>query len=144
MTMASIPSSTIGAHISYMALSVGYSYSIGKIFNYKQGACKNFGFQFTCALFAAEFYHSTNNGGTIIRKFKYPGGAYYNIDLPGLQLKSYGADAYFFFNNKKYSHAAAYCYSKIQKKSAGSLIAGVTLSRQSVGVDLSSAPKEIM
>ena len=143
MTMASIPASTIGAYLSFSGLSAGYSYSIGKIFNYKEGACQNLRFQFNCALLAAEWYYSHNDGGTKIRNFTQEGVEFRNIDLPGLTLNSYGIDVYYFLNNKKYSQGAAYNFSKIQKKSAGSFIFGASISHQSVEIDLTKVPPEI-
>ena len=54
----------------------------------------------------------------------------------GLKRESYGLDAYYIFNHTHYSQAAAYCFSKYQKRSAGSLMAGIYLSHQDVVMNM--------
>jgi len=46
-------------------------------------------------------------------------------------------DAYYIFNHTHYSQAAAYCFSKYQKRSSGSLLAGIYPSHQDVVMDMS-------
>ena len=73
----------------------------------------------------------------------YNDGRWFKYEFPGLRLESYGIDVYYFFNNKRYSHGAAYSFSKIQKRSAGSLIAGLTVSSQDVDIDFSGLPDDM-
>jgi len=46
--------------------------------------------------------------------------------LSDARLYGFSANAYYVFNNKKFSYPAAFSYSQIQKKNAGSIIAGVS------------------
>lgn len=135
---------TVGAHLSYMAVSVGYTLDFSNIIGNKPSNLKKFEFNFSCALFSAEAYYSENNGGSKIRHFgDYENGKWITYDFRGLSLKTFGLDAYYFFNNKKYAQGAAYNFSKIQKKSAGSLIAGITISNQDIYMDFSTLPIEM-
>ena len=137
----------VGASISFLGVSLGYSLNVDKYFSDEPVKQKRFDFNFTCALLAVDAFYSKNNGTTNINKLNdYKN---YNIFKPdynftGLTIETYGLDAYYFLNNKKYSQSAAYGFSKYQKKSAGSLIAGVTFSRQNVSIDFNSLPQEIL
>lgn len=146
--MASNIAPNIGAYISYMALSLGYSMNIDNVFGGEPVKHKRFDVNFSCALVAFDLYYSKNSGNTMITQL---GDTYRNYNLfkadyefSGLTLESYGADMYYFFNNRKYSQGAAYSYSKYQKRSAGSMISGLTISRQNVKIDFNTLPPEII
>ena len=47
-----------------------------------------------------------------------------------------GLTAYYFFNNRRYAQAAAYCFSKYQKRSSGSWLAGFSLQHFDVSFDV--------
>ena len=136
----------IGGSISYMAASLGYMYNIDNLFGGERMKHKKWEFQFTCALIAFDAYYSKNTGSTNLTRL----GSYtdYNLfksnyNFSGLKLESYGIDLYYFFNNKKYSQSAAYSYSKYQKKSAGSAIAGVNISRKDIRMDFNDLPVDV-
>lgn len=134
----------IGGYISYMAVSLGYSFDVGNLFFGQPLTHNKFDFQFTCALLSASVYYNKNTGGTNILRFgDYDEGSRIRYEFPDLRLESYGIDVYYFFNNKRYSHGAAYSFSKIQKRSAGSLIAGITISSQDVDMDFASLPDDM-
>ena len=57
----------------------------------------------------------------------------------GNEFYSYVLDGYYAFNHRKFSYPAALAQSKIQKKSAGSLLAGISLS--SMGVTMADVPE---
>ena len=57
-----------------------------------------------------------------------------SVDIEGAELFSYLIDGYYAFNNRKFSYPAALAQSKIQKRSAGSLLAGFSFS--AVGIDM--------
>ena len=141
LSMISNVSINFGAYVSYMALSVGYSGEVNRLFDGRGTGQRKLEFQFTCALLAADGYWVKNTGGTNIKRFgDYNGGQWVNEAFPGLVRESYGADIYYFFNHRKYSQGAAYSFSKLQKRSAGSMIAGLTISHQNVGLDFAKLP----
>ena len=137
--------SNIGAYIQYMAVSVGSSYDIGKLFKKHEPTHKKYEFGFNCARFNAEIYYHENTGGTFIRRFgKYDGGKIIKEDFPGVQLYNFGIDAYYFFNNRKYSQGAAYNFSKFQKKSQGSFLIGFSYANLKLTFDFDKLPENLM
>ena len=122
--------STVGVSLTYMAVSVGYDINVTKLFNGIQGVRKKWEFQFCCSLLALDAHFSQNTGATRITRMGAQTGK--SIPFTGIDNKSAGVEAYYFFNNKKYSQAAAYNYSKLQLRSAGSFIAGFSFNYQDV------------
>ncbi len=142
--MLSNINANIGPYIAFMAVSIGYQYNISKLMGQNVESQKSLNFNFNTALFTVDAHYSENNGGTIIRRFgDYKGGHRLHKHFADLKLLSYGIDAYYFFNNKRYSRSAAYNYSKYQLRSQGSLIAGFTVSHQSIKMDFSSLPEDM-
>lgn len=146
--MSSHIDSNIGAYLSYMAVGFGYTFNIDNLLAGEPIKRKRFDFNFNCSLIALDAYYSKNTGTTSILRL---GNYYkdYNIfdadyRFSGVTLEAYGLDLYYFFNNKRYSQGAAYSYSKYQKKSAGSFIGGLTISRQNVKMDFNLLPDEII
>lgn len=135
----------VGAYLSYMAVSVGYMFDAGYVFDGQPVSHKKWDFQFSCALFSADMQYTTNTGSTVIRRFgNYAKGKWINYPFSAMNAESYGIDACYYFNNKKYSQGAAYSYSKYQKRSAGSLITGITISSQDVSMDFSELNNEMI
>lgn len=131
----------IGAHLCFMAVSVGYDFNANNIFGQPASTRSNFEFNFTCALFAANYQRTSTKGGTRITQFgTFDLGKKGYFDFDGVSQSGYGLDLYYFFNHRKYSQAAAYCYSKYQLKSAGSLIMGFNHTHQEVDLDFSMLP----
>lgn len=63
-------------------------------------------------------------------------------DLRDTRLTAYSLSGYYVFNRKKFSFPAAFTHSWIQKKSAGSFLAGLTLYTGKFDVDLNVATPE--
>lgn len=134
----------LGASLQYMAVSYTYSVDLshmisGGTINYKKQE-----FSFNCARFSADAYYYSNDGGTYIRTF----GNYNNkrpvkIPFSGVEMQTFGVDAYYFINGYKYSQGAAYNFSKIQKKSHGCFMVGLSYCNQDVDMDFSKLPEEL-
>ncbi|MDE6008612.1 MAG: DUF4421 domain-containing protein [Muribaculaceae bacterium] len=144
MHMVSEPCSSLGFWLTYMAVSVGYDINLSKYFTGNSNNRKRFDFQFNCSLFAAELYLISNDVGTTITRFG-TGDDSYRVDIPfyGINTRTLTLDAYYFFNHKKYSHAAAFSFSREQVKSAGSLFAGFSYFDQRYSFDFSSLPYDM-
>lgn len=143
MMMVSDPTTTIGFHLTYMAVSVGYDLNVGKYFGGGESR-KQFNFQFNCSLFAADFYYMTNDIGSTITRFGPSGGSKsVDVDFQGVNNKSWGLDTYYFFNHKNYSQAAAFAFSKVQVKSSGSFYAGFSVSRYWYDFDFNRLPENM-
>ena len=144
LTLASNVSANLGAYISYMAVSIGYSFDLGKIFGGKPVSQNKFEYNFSCALFNVDVYYFKNQSSCIRRFDEYNGGKAISEHFPGLTLKAYGVDAFYFFNNKKYSQGAAYNFSKYQLRSAGSFIAGLSISHRDTKLDFSKLSEPLI
>ena len=140
--LISRPSTSVGIHLTYLAVSVGYDMNLTSIFHGIKEARKRFQFGFNCALFGAEVYKETNAVGTRLTRF----GSLRHLDIPydGMHSNSWGIDVYYFFNNKRYSEAAAFSFSKIQVRSQGSFYAGLSIYSQNYDFDFSGLEKYLL
>lgn len=142
--MRSHASTTVGFYLTYLALSVGYDANIRQIFGGERDARKRWRFGFNCMLFAAEFYYVRNNSGTVITHFgdrKQPERI--RLAFNDLDTFTWGVDAYYFFNHKRYSEAASFNFSRIQLKSQGSFYTGFSIYTQKLNFNFSKLPAEM-
>lgn len=137
--MNSHPSTSLGLYATYLAVSLGYDINVSKLFGNAEHSRKRFRFGFNCMLFAAELYVMNNNGSSTIKRF----GQYNKLRIPyyGVDNTTWGVDAYYFFNHKKYSEAATFNYSRIQKRSQGSFYTGFSMYVQKLYFDFNNIPK---
>ncbi len=134
--------SDVGANLGFMALNIGYTINANNLIGNPTNYRKNMRYSFTCGLFAANVIRTDTRGGMKITHF---GERKLNKRLAfnNIYQSNTEVDLYYFFNNKRYSQAAAYCYSKYQLKSAGSFIAGLNYGKQSIDLDFSQLPAEL-
>lgn len=139
--MHSDNSTSAGLYLTYLALSVGYDINLSKIFGDSSPARKRFRFGFNCMLFGAEFYMSKNDVGTTIKRF----GKYDHLKMPfnGVNNSTWGLDAYYFFSHKRYSEAATFSFSRIQRKSHGSFYTGFSIYSQKLDFDFNVLPEPL-
>ena len=133
--------SLFGFHISGMGLSFTYMINARDLLAGNFIRNRRLQFSFTTSRIFVEAYYRKNDQSSvhIHRLGKWMGTEIFN----GLKREGYGLDAYYIFNHTHYSQAAAYCYSKYQKRSAGSLMAGFYLSHQDVVMDMSTLDSEL-
>ena len=134
-----------GGYLQYMAVSVGYSLDLSNIIGNKAQNHKKLEFSFSCQRFSVDDYFNTNNGGSYLRTFgRYKDGHLFKKYFPGVTLSTYGIDAYYFINHRRYSQGAAYNFSRIQRKSAGSWIVGFSYSNIDISMDFTQLPYPLM
>ena len=134
--------SNIGVSLSFMAVSVGYSVNVSNLIH-GSNLSNKVDFSFTCARFTADAYYWENSNETnVIYTDKSISNERYKFKQSGINRKAMGVTAYYFFNNRRYAQAAAYCFSKYQKRNAGSWLAGVSLQHYDVKFDLEQLPEE--
>lgn len=142
--MRSDASTTIGLYLTYLAVSVGYDANVRQIFGGEGDARQRWRFGFNCMLFAAEFYYVRNNSGTNLTRFgdkKDP--MHYDMPFKDLDTTTWGVDAYYFFNHKRYSEAASFNFSRIQLKSQGSFYTGFSIYTQKLNFNFSRLPEDM-
>ncbi len=138
--------SSVGLSLAFMAVSVGYTVSVSNLVH--GGKISNkVDFSFTCARFTADaYYWENNNDINITYKIKNVEGidnGLHKLRQSGVSRKAMGLTAYYFFNNRRYAQAAAYCFSKYQKRSAGSWLAGFSLQHFDVKFDMEKMSEDM-
>jgi len=143
--MMSDPYANIGAYIQYMAVSIGYSFDVRNLIDGGAIDHKKFEYTFNCARFNIEGHYWENNGSTYIRTFgDYNKGHLIKKRFDGVKLTDIEVYGYYIFNHRKFSLGAAYNFSKFQRKSAGSFVAGFGYNNINVGIDFSKLPEELL
>ena len=135
--------SNIGITLSFMAVSVGYSLGVSNLIH-GDNVSNKVDFSFTCARFAADAYYWENkNDINATYRIKNADNVRHKVRQSGVSRKAMGLTAYYFFNNKRYAQAAAYCFSKYQKRSAGSWLAGFSLQHYDVKIDVEKLSEDV-
>lgn len=133
-----------GAYISFMALSVGYMFNVNELLG-RPTSRHTFNLDFTCSRFSGSYTTQSSHGGMVITRLgNYNGGHNIHHKYNDVDIKSTSGDLYYFFNHRRYSRAAAYCFSKYQLRSAGSWIAGLSFARQSIHLDFKNLPPDML
>lgn len=147
LVISSDVASSFGAQLAFMAVSYTYMFDIDNLIKGTPMSHKRMDFSFTCALFSIDFYSKSNSSKTDIHRFgdyKYKNKSWVSEPFYGLKADNcYGIYGYYYFNHRKYSQAAAYCFSKIQKKSAGSFILGFGIDHQNISMDFSELKQQM-
>lgn len=135
--------SNIGLSLSFMAVSVGYSIGVSNLIHGGKVSDK-IDFSFTCARFTADaYYWENNNVINATYRIKNLDNVRHKARQSGVSRKAMGLTAYYFFNNKRYAQAAAYCFSKYQKRNAGSWLAGFSLQHYDVSLDVEQLSDDV-
>lgn len=135
----------VGGYLSFMAVSVGYMFNANEFIGNTKNSRSTFNLNFTCSRFNVDYTRTSTQGDAHIRRFgKYKGDERKSIHFEGVHNTTTSAMATYFFNHTRYSHAAAYCFSKYQLKSAGSWMAGFTYIQQRIDLDFTTLPPEML
>lgn len=139
--MRSDPSTSIGIYATYLAVSAGYDINVSKLFGGASQSRKRLRFGFNCMLFAAEIYMTSNNVGTTLKRF----GTDHSLNIPfdAIDNTTWGIDAYYFFNHKRYSEAASFNYSRLQQRSQGAFYTGFSIYSQKLSFNFSGLPDHL-
>ena len=119
----------------FMGYGLSYSWDVNKHYN------KDLSFTMYSSPIGGEFrFHSTKalTGSLYIKSDGEEGKTSFSTN--SMKVESFILNAYYVFNSKKFSYNAAMSYSKYQKKSAGSIIAGLTLFQNRLSLMM---PKDI-
>lgn len=145
MTMTSDPSTTIGAYLTYLAVSAGYDINLSNLVTGAERTRTRFNFGFNCSLLAVEWNYVSNDVGSTITRVG-EGRNEVSTDIPfnGINTSQWSLEAYYFFNHKRYSQAAAFNFSKIQERSQGSFYAGLSVYNNKYNFDFSGLPDKLV
>lgn len=127
--------STIGLNVNYRGFSIALSLNPKKVLGKNNDT--EFNLNYYNNKFGADFTYSN------MKRFHYSNN-WFDLKtgkddvLGNTKLASYSANFYYVFNNRKFSYPAAFTHSWIQKRSAGSFIAGTSLYYGKINVDLNA------
>ena len=133
--------SLFGFQICGMGLSFTYMINVRDLLAGRFIRNRRLQFSFTTSRIFIEAYYRKNDQSTV--HLHWLGGWHGDEIFTGLKREGYGLDAYYIFNHTHYSQAAAYCFSKYQRRSSGSLLAGIYLSHQDVVMDMNTLPPRL-
>lgn len=140
----SYPYIDFGAYISFMALSVGYTAKMNDLFSGGKENRSNLNFNFTCSRLYANLDITSTNGNTLITHFgDYKDKEVLPYKFNDIRHSTVSGEAFYIFNYRKYSQAAAYCFSKYQLNSAGSWLLGFSFNNQNIDIDFSNLPDDM-
>ena len=148
LTFSPNPHNKIGFYFGWRWIFLGWSFDVEDVFSHR--STKNRGTDFDLSLYSSKlgidiFYRRTGNNYKIhkIKGFKDNSEGSYSIDFEGLKVDIKGVNLYYIFNNKKFSYPAAFSQSTNQRKNAGSMIAGFSISTHKLDFDFTQLPEDI-
>ena len=124
--LRTVPSQHIGLWAGYRGYGIGYTVNVGG----DKGSLLTFGatggaFGLNVRIHTFENSRPTVNIESDLISEKQAEEIANAVLIDPIRVKTVTADGYYMFNGKKFSYAAAYDQSVIQKRSAGSLMAGL-------------------
>lgn len=128
----------LGVDVQWLGLAVGYDINVNRLFGGDDRSNSRFDLGLTTSRISARFYYYRNNDGMDItswgdnRKVK--------IGFDGVDMLTWGIDAVYVFDHRRYSMAASSSFGRIQRRSKGSFLAGLTYQWQELDVDFGKMP----
>ena len=133
-----------GFRLSFMAVSIGYMWNMNKIFS-RPTSRHTFDFAFTTSRFSLSYQYLRSEGGMILTRLgDYNGRHSFRYHFDDVDMESKSVEALYFFNHNRYSHAAAYSFSKYQLRSAGTPMVGFNFVEQKIEMNFNRLPAEML
>lgn len=126
---------TVGASFSVLGLSLGFSFDISEKRKIAPSKRKVFSFEMSKSrINLCVRYIRNENSNTNVNREVREGlpDVYFN----GINNKIWDITGYYIFNHRRYAQTAAYNYAKVQRRSAGSVIAGISVQLNNINCDL--------
>ena len=139
--MNSDVTSLFGYQICGMGLSFTYMINARDLLAGRFIRNRRLQFSFTTSRIFVEAYYRKHDQSKL--HLNWLGKWHGSVIFSGLKRESYGFDAYYIFNHTHYSQAAAYSFSKYQRRSSGSLLGGSYASHQDVVMDMSKLEPQL-
>lgn len=150
LTISPNMSYKLGAYFGWRWIFLGWSVDLSDIFGKKKLSNKKteFGLSLYSPMIGGDVYYRKSGSNFKLRSTsgifednEYPAIA---TDINGFSVAIKGLNAYWVFNNKKFSYPAAYSQSSNQRRSAGSFIAGFSYSQHNIKFDHNQLPAPIL
>lgn len=142
------PHNKIGLYFGWRWIFLGWAIDTDWIYGKKKGKKK--GTEFDLSLYSSKFgidifYHRTGNDYKMDKLSGFPENIplNYSQDFNGLKMDMKGLNLYYIFNNRRFSYPAAFSQTTNQRRNAGSLIAGFSVSTHNLHFDYTQLPRMI-
>jgi len=140
VTFSPRSSAKFGPYVGYRWVFLGYTFNLNRLSSSKKKTEVDFSI-YAPQLGVDLFYRDLGNEYRI-RRIKLAGGIdtspLKNVTFDGMSGKISGFNIYYIFNHHKFSYPAAFSQSTIQRRSAGSVMAGIGYMRHSLDIDAES------
>lgn len=139
-TLAPEPSLKIGPFIGWRWLFLGYTFDVNHLESNNKKT--EFDLSLYSSMLGIDLYYRKSGDDYRIRnsslREKVGAGFLKNVPFGGLSVGIKGFDLYYIFNHKRFSYPAAFSQSTRQKRSCGSMLAGIGYTSHSLSLDYES------
>lgn len=139
-TLAPEPSLKIGPFIGWRWLFLGYTFDVNHLESNNKKT--EFDLSLYSSMLGIDLYYRKSGDDYRIRnsslREKVGVGFLKNVPFGGLSVGIKGFDLYYIFNHKRFSYPAAFSQSTRQKRSCGSMLAGIGYTSHSLSLDYES------
>lgn len=139
------PHNKIGLYFGWRWIFLGWAIDADWLYGKKGGKRK--GTEFDLSLYSSKigvdiFYRRTGNDYKIHKVSGFPERvpSDYSADFKGLKVDMKGMNLYYIFNHRRFSYPAAFSQTTNQRRNAGSLIAGVSVSTHHLRFNYNKLP----
>lgn len=134
----------LGLYFGWRWIFLGYSFDVDDIFGNNKNKINKTELNlnlYTSKIGVDLYYRKTGNDYKIrnLKGFDAP-ESLRDFDFDGFQSSIKGINAYWIFNHKHFSYPAVYSQSTNQRKSTGSLMAGLSYSEHNISFDYTQLP----
>ncbi len=146
LTMSPSASFKVGPYLGWRWLFLGYTFDVGN----PQKATKTteFNLSIYSSMLGCDLVYVRNSGDFTLRKTSgFPSQVEQAVagrEFGGMDSYTASANLYYVFNHRKFSYPAAYAQSTVQRRSAGSWLAGLSYSKQRINFDYKQLPGELV
>ena len=138
-------SSSVGVRVQYKGFGIEYAPDIDNLLSGRALVHRKTRFTYYNSRLALEGYYIKSSNTTHIHRFaNYNDRRYFSLPFEGVKRRMMGLDAFYFFNYGRYAHTAAYTFSKIQRRSTGSFLLGLQISKQEADMDFTKLPEPLL
>lgn len=147
LSFAPTPGWRLGAYVGWRWIFVGWSVDAHDLFGGGRNSSRRneFNLSLYSAKVGADFYYLKSSQNFKLTRMKGFEGIRPDAEIrfDGLKSEMTGVNLYYIFNNRRFSYPAAYSQSTNQRRSAGSLLAGLSYSRHKLTFDYEQLPASI-
>lgn len=136
----------IGPYIGWKFIFLGYAFDVTRPKD--TGKMSEFSFSVYTNKIGGDIVYIKNSGGHKIRDVKgfnnIDRRAYRGNEFEGLTTHTTSINAYYIFNNRKFSYPAAFNQTNQQKRSAGTFLLGLRYEHQKLNFDFAQLPSALI